>query len=155
MIVALFPAGLATAPLAEIHAKCFPDAWSAQAIAGLLAVSGAFAFAAAGGFVLARVAGDEAEILTLAVLPEARRAGLGSRLVQEAAAHACKLGAAKLFLEVGTHNLAARALYRRLGLVEAGIRKGYYTAGRKDPEDALVLRSDLPLSPLGKTPPAG
>ncbi|MBS0469970.1 MAG: GNAT family N-acetyltransferase [Proteobacteria bacterium] len=155
MSIALFPAGLDTAPLAAIHAQCFPDAWSAKAIADLLTMPGTFAFAAPEGFALARAAGGEAEILTLAVLPEARRYGIGSTLVSEAASHAAKLGAQTLFLEVAAGNLAARTLYRRLGLTETATRKGYYTAGRQTPEDALILSSALPLSPLGKSPPAG
>jgi ribosomal-protein-alanine N-acetyltransferase len=155
MSVALFQHGLDAAPLAAIHMRCFPDPWSAKAIDELLSTPGCFAYAAAEGFVLARAAGCEAEILTLAVLPKARRHGIGTVLVREAARHAHGLGARILFLEVAAGNLAARALYRRLGLTETARRKGYYTAGRESPEDALVLRADLPLSTLGKTPPAG
>lgn len=140
------------APLAAIHARCFPDAWSAKAMAELLATPGTFVFAAADGFVLMRAAGGEAEVLTLAVTPQARRSGIGTALVEAAATHALGLGAQALFLEVGVANLPARALYRRLGFVEAGQRKGYYTATPGKAEDALVLRSDLPLSPLGKSP---
>lgn len=152
MSVLLFHGGLDPSPLAAIHARCFPDAWSAQAIADLLATPGVFAFADADGFILLRAAGGEAEILTLAVAPEVRRAGTGISLVAASASHAHQLGAQALFLEVEVGNLPARALYRRLGFVEAGRRKGYYTAKPGKAEDALVLRSDLPLSPLGKSP---
>ena len=148
----LFHNGLDPAPLAAIHARCFPDAWSAKAMAELLATPGTFVFVAADGFILVRAAGGEAEVLTLAVMPQARRHGIGKALVEEAANHALGLGAQALFLEVGVANLPARALYRRLGFVEAGRRKGYYAATPGKPEDALVLRSDLPLSPLGKSP---
>ena len=152
MSVLLFHNGHDPAPLAAIHARCFPDAWSARTIDDLLATPGTFVFAAASGFILARAAGGEAEVLALAVTPEARRSGIGTALVEAAATHALSLGAQALFLEVGVANLPARALYRRLGFVEAGRRKGYYTATPGKPEDALVLRSDLPLSPLGKRP---
>lgn len=142
--------------LARIHAACFADAWEARALAGLLASPGAFAFLAAdNGFILVRAAGGEAEILTLAVTPEARRHGAGKALVVAAATHAQSLDASALFLEVAVGNDAARALYRRLGFVEAGMRKGYYAARGAEPEDALILRSNLPLSPLGKSPAAG
>jgi len=153
--VALYPHGHDLAPLAAIHAECFADAWSARAIDDLLAMPGAFAFAGDDGFILARAAGGEAEILTLAVSPRSRRSGTGTSLVQAAANHALGLGAQTLYLEVASGNLPARALYRRLGFAEAGQRKGYYTQGRATPEDALVLRSNLPLSPLGKSPPTG
>ncbi len=155
MSVALFHRGRDLEPLAVIHAECFPDPWNARSIDETMAVPGTFAFAGDSGFVLGRVAGGEAEILTLAVALRARRAGTGSQLVRSAARHAFRLGAKALFLEVAAGNLAARDLYRRLGFAEAGLRKGYYTQGRETPEDALVLRSNLPLSPLGKSPPTG
>ena len=133
--------------LAAIHATGFPDPWDAKALADLLATPGTFLFAEAVGFVLARAAAGEAEILTLAVAPSARRHGLATSLLREAASHAQQKGAETLFLEVASGNAAARALYTSLGFTEAGRRKGYYTAGRAVPEDALVLRANLPLPP--------
>ncbi len=155
MSVALHPRGQDLEPLAAIHAECFPDPWSTQDLAELLAAPGTFAFAGDDGFILARTGGGEAEILTLAVSPRARRAGTASRLVQAAAEQAARLGAQILFLEVAAGNAPARALYQRLGFAQVGLRKGYYAEGREKPEDALVLRGNLPLSPLGKSPPTG
>ena len=125
------------APLAALHAACFPDAWDAKAIANLLAAPGAFAFATDDGFVLARVAASEAEILTLAVAPPARGRGLGRALLQ-AAINKARTMAEHMFLEVGADNPAALALYAALGFAKVGHRKGYYQ-GR----DALVLRLSL------------
>ncbi len=125
--------------MAALHALCFPDAWDAAAIASLLATPGAFAFSSHDGFVLARAAGGEAEILTLAVAPPARGRGLGRALLQAAIAKAKALGAETLFLEVGADNPAALALYAGLGFAKVGMRKAYY-----DGRDALVLR--LPLT---------
>ncbi len=138
------------ARLAVLHAACFSDAWDARAIGKLLAAAGAFGFASASGFILVRAATDEAEILTLAVTPTARRNGLGIALVTGAANHAQLLGAAALFLEAAITNAAALALYKRLGFTEVGRRKGYYASRGAKPQDAVVLRSNLPLSPLGK-----
>ncbi len=126
------------APLAALHATSFPDAWDAEAIADLLATPGTFAFHMPDGFVMARVAAGEAEILTLAVVPAARGQGLGRTLLQAAINKAREMGATTMFLEVGADNPAARALYASLGFTKVGDRKGYYQ-GR----DALVLR--LPL----------
>jgi [ribosomal protein S18]-alanine N-acetyltransferase len=151
MTIAPVPRGTDLAPYARLLAQCFPDPWSAQGLADLLATPGTFLFDRDGGFILARAAAGEAEILILAVSPEARQQGAGTALVETAAAHAFGMGARVMFLEVAADNLAAQALYRRLGFVEAGRRKGYYEAGRERPEDALILRSILPLSPLGKT----
>jgi [ribosomal protein S18]-alanine N-acetyltransferase len=129
------------AVLARLHAACFTKGWSEAALHELLESPGIVALVAPCGFVLARAAADEAEILTLAVEPQARRQGLATVLVMRAAEAAAMRGAKTMFLEVATANDAARALYRRLGLREAGRRKAYYGAG----EDALILRADLPL----------
>jgi ribosomal-protein-alanine N-acetyltransferase len=103
-----------------------------------LFAAGAFAFHHDDGFVLARVAGGEAEILTLAVAPAARGGGLGRSLLQAAINKARALQARTMFLEVGTDNPAALALYAGLGFARVGMRKGYYN-GR----DAAVLRLSL------------
>jgi ribosomal-protein-alanine N-acetyltransferase len=130
----------AAACLAALHAAAAPaEAWDAAAFGRLLAMPGAHALATAAGFVLFRLAADEAEILMLAVLPEARRRGLGRRLVEAAAAMAGRRGARAMFLEVAAGNAAARALYAATGFVEVGTRPGYYPDG----EAALVLRRAL------------
>lgn len=135
--------------LALLHAACFAEGWSAQSIAGLLSQPGVVALQARGaGFVLVRVAADEAEIVTICVLPGLRKQGLGRQLMDTAAAHAFSAGATALFLEVAEDNDAARALYAMLGFRAVGKRKGYYT-DRSTSGDALVLRRDLPLEQLG------
>jgi ribosomal-protein-alanine N-acetyltransferase len=128
-----------TAPLAALHATCFPDAWDAASLRTTLAAPGAFAFHDRDGFVVARVASDEAEILTLAVAPGARGKGLGRALLNAAIVEAEQRGARAIFLEVGRDNPAALALYAALRFANVGSRKGYY-GGR----DALVLRLSLP-----------
>jgi tRNA threonylcarbamoyladenosine biosynthesis protein TsaB len=135
--------------LAALHAAAFAHPWNAAALHDLLAGPGVFAFAAPSGFVLARVAGGEAEILTLAVLPSERGKGLGRALMQSAAGHAGTLGAENLFLEVGGENPAALALYTGLGFQRVGSRKGYYDTRSQEPSgsgDALVLKAALPLA---------
>ena len=133
------PATDDAAVLAALHATAFADPWPENGIRDLFATPGVFALMLAEGFILIRTAGDEAEILTLAVDPAARRKGFGRALVRSAAAHAATLGATSLFLEVGVRNDAAQALYRGLGFVDVGRRKAYYAD-----EDAHILR--LPIS---------
>jgi ribosomal-protein-alanine N-acetyltransferase len=128
-----------------LHASAFADAWSKSAICDFLAGPGVFAFCTPDGFILARAAGGEAEILTLAVRPVARGQGLGRALLHAAARHAANLGAEVMFLEVGADNPAALALYAGSEFRSVGQRKGYY-----DGRDALVLRAQLPLSLAGK-----
>jgi ribosomal-protein-alanine N-acetyltransferase len=141
--VALFDPVSDAAPLAALHAACFAQTWDAAAISALLATPGTFAFHDTCGFVLARFAGGEAEILTLAVAPAARGRGLGRELLRAAIIRAQELGAQTMFLEVGADNRRALALYAGLGFVKVGTRKAYYSA-LSGGTDALVLRLSLP-----------
>lgn len=127
------------AALAALHAEAFAAPWDSAAFADLLAQPGVFAVVESDGFILMRQVADEAEILTLAVRPAARRAGLGGRLVGQAAVRSAAAGATRLFLEVAEGNAAARALYARAGFSEVGRRRGYYSRPDGVREDALVL----------------
>ncbi|MGD0142080.1 MAG: tRNA (adenosine(37)-N6)-threonylcarbamoyltransferase complex dimerization subunit type 1 TsaB [Rhizomicrobium sp.] len=136
--------------LASLHALCFAQGWSARSIGQLLGTPGSFALlaesgGAACGFILIRVAADEAEILSIGVAPRARRAGTGRKLVAAASAKAQQTGAATIFLEVARENEAARALYAAAGFGEAGLRQAYYREPGGKAEDALVLKANLPL----------
>lgn len=133
--------------LAALHASAFDAPWSATEFDTLLMQDGVFALAEDGGFILCRMAADETEILTLAVAPRARRAGLGLRLVQAAMRRAAQAGAANAFLEVAVDNAAAVALYAKAGFGKAGLRRGYYARPPGPPVDALVLRCDLNTAP--------
>lgn len=130
------------AHLAALHAPSFHSPWDEAAFADLLGQAGVFATASRDGFILCRVVLDEAEILTLAVLPQARGQGLASRLVASAAEIAGAAGAERLFLEVAEDNAPARALYARAGFAQTGRRKAYYETpdGRTD---ALILVLNL------------
>ncbi len=133
--------------LAVLHAQCFApgERWDEAAFGSVLAMPGGFGGVAgtdAGrpdALALARVAADEAELLTVGVLPAARGRGLAARLLEELAAEAAGLGAARLFLEVSVGNAPALALYRRLGFGEVGRRRQYYPDG----SSALVLMRPL------------
>ena len=125
--------------LAALHAEAFDAPWTTAAFASLLDQPGVFAVREAGGFILCRIVLDEAEILTLAVRPDARRAGLASRLTQAAAGLAAQGGADRIFLEVAEDNTAARALYDGLDFVQTGRRRGYYARADGSTADALLL----------------
>jgi [ribosomal protein S18]-alanine N-acetyltransferase len=128
--------------LAALHALAFPpaQAWSADAFGRLFALPGVFGVIADGeGLALFRAVADEAEILTLAVIPPARRRGLGAALLEAGLAGAAARGAQACFLEVAAGNEAARGLYAAAGFAEVGRRPGYY----EDGADALVLRRAL------------
>ena len=130
------------AAMAAIHRAAFPQrqAWGADAIGLQLAMPGVAGWCHPdGGMILARVAADEMEVLTLAVPPVVRRRGVGRALLETAIAWAKSCGAAVAFLEVAEDNLAARGLYARAGFLPAGRRPRYYPNGA----DALVLRRPL------------
>lgn len=129
--------------LADLHRQAFDSPWDAAAFAALLGQAGVFGVRHANGFILCRVVLDEAEILTLAVRPGARRCGLGARLTRAAAGLAADFGATRLFLEVSEDNAAARGLYAGNGFVEAGRRKGYYARSGVPAADALILGLNL------------
>ncbi len=135
--------------LAELHARAFPnEPWDAPAITRLLENSAVFAILSREqqklqGFVMGWSAADDSEILTLAVAPEARRKGVGASLVTAANVAALVRGASTVHLEVAETNVAARALYKKLGYEEAGRRNAYYM-GEGGAVDALVLKRTLP-----------
>jgi [ribosomal protein S18]-alanine N-acetyltransferase len=134
--------------LEALHAKAFRAAWSAKVLAELIETPGAFAWIAQrldapDGFVLGRVAADEAEIITLAVRPTARRAGVGRALMAAAMACAREAGAARMFLEVAEDNPAGRALYDALGFEQVGVRPHYYDRPDGAFADARILARAL------------
>lgn len=93
------------------------------------------------GYVIARHAAAEGEILNLAVAVPARRRGIGRVLTERALAELAQAGARAAYLEVRESNAAARHLYGRLGFREVGRRVAYY---RRPNEDAVVLRAAIP-----------
>lgn len=132
--------------LAQIHAPLFSPAWDAPTLRSLLDHPGSIALLArtgqpleTAGFVLGRVAADEAEVLTLGVRLDRQRLGLGRRLLEAFCRAARKADARRLYLEVAADNAAAHGLYRRLGFEESGRRKGYYERPGAPAEDAINL----------------
>jgi len=77
---------------------------------------------------------DELQITAVAVTPQRRRAGLGSRVLQGLLSQASQLGASRATLEVSASNKPAAGLYARSGFATAGIRRCYYRNG----DDALI-----------------
>lgn len=119
--------------LAALHRASFDEPWDADALAELLALPGTFGLMAVEesmgapfGFVLLRIAADEAEILTIAVDPHRRERGVGRKLIEAAAVVAVARGAAALFLEVAEDNAPALGLYEGTGFRTVGRRPGYY-----------------------------
>lgn len=135
--------------LAALHAGCFADSWSPQSMVDVLQAPGTFGFVAELpdapliGLALARVAVDDAELLTLGIEPGWRRDGIARRLVVAVMREARTRGAKRLFLEVAEDNRAARALYEAESFRIVGRRRAYYVKLGGPPTDALTMRREL------------
>lgn len=131
------------AAVAEIERRSFSEPWRESTFRRLLEADQARAWTADAGRVVGYVVlwrrGRGAQLGNLAVAPDARRSGIGRRLVRHALRAARTSGAEHLTLEVRESNRAALELYRGLGFRLLGRRDGYY---RSPPEDALVLGVD-------------
>lgn len=125
--------------LAALHLRCFgshPRPWSAPEFEDLLNSPLNFLLTRPQGFLLGRAVAGEAELLTLAVAPEARRQGIASALLGDFALASQARGAGLAFLEVAAGNDAAIALYSRAGWESTGRRRSYYAPGI----DAILMR---------------
>ena len=136
--------------VARMHAELFNPAWDESAILKLLEHPAAAALIATAGatrepagFVIAQLAADEAEILSVGVAAKWQRMGLGRRLIEGLIRAARRAEARRLFLEVSTDNEAALRLYDTLDFRRVGVRPKYYKVDGKDPVDARILALDL------------
>lgn len=140
-----------SAELEDVHMASFHQGWSTEDFRGLLSEPTVFGFLARpegapkrlAGFVLARLVVDEAEILTIAVATASRKLGAGHGLMDAVLRHLHHERAASLFLEVDKSNVAAQALYNRLGFIKVGDRPSYYQHADGTFASALILRRDL------------
>tara|TARA_R110002124_G_scaffold75098_1_gene201537 strand:+ start:1445 stop:1888 length:444 start_codon:yes stop_codon:yes gene_type:complete len=147
--------------MAQVHALCFQPFWSEGEIAAMMHMPTTLGLVAwfgdaVVGMALYRVAADEAELLTIGVVPAQRGRGAGAQILACGEAYAAARGAARLFLEVSTLNTSAKSLYLRAGYSQIGQRRAYYPDG----SDALVLEKALcgdgqtsgsqPITPLSE-----
>lgn len=137
------------ARLARIHAAAFAEGgergWSAAELRDLRARPSARLWAAFEGaeplaFLLCDLVLDEAEILTLATAPEARRRGAARRLLTQAFADLHAEGAGILRLEVAIDNRKALELYRSVSFQEIGFRKGYFLRDIRNLDAKILAR---------------
>jgi ribosomal-protein-alanine N-acetyltransferase len=132
--------------LAAIHKSAFSETgrgWSADELADYLTETHTHLITSPQGFALLRVIADQAELLTIAVHPDAQSRGEGRKLMDDVLKTARQHNADALFLEVAQDNQAARALYNSCGFDRAAFRKNYYKRAGRDAVSALVLRKTL------------
>lgn len=130
--------------LARLHRICFEAGWSEDSLRQSMVTPGAMTLVAErdGGiraFAVLRAVADEAEIITICTAPHWRRKSLAEKLLAAAREMLRGQKISTLHLEVAADNEAARALYRRLGFIETGRRKGYYARDGAAPCDAILM----------------
>jgi [ribosomal protein S18]-alanine N-acetyltransferase len=147
-------AGVASARVLEgLHAAAFyrpgDETWSERAFSDVLNSVGSFCLIATlegtegaepCGFSACRVLAQEAELLSLGVVPSVRRTGVAGLLIEQSIARCRQIGARDLFLEVADDNPGAQRLYRGLGFEQVGIRQNYYHRLNNEHVDARTMR---------------
>lgn len=88
------------------------------------------------GFIGTWIVLDEAHITNIAIHPNYRKQGIGSKLLSEFLDYCKSQGCVAFTLEVRSGNKAAQALYEKHNFRQEGIRKGYYENNK---EDAIIM----------------
>lgn len=130
-------AALHTTSFNRSHERSLENPWGEEDMARFIAGPGTLCLIgltgnmepAPSGLLIARQVANEAAILTIGVVAQCRRLGVGQTLLQHAMTALHTGGAKRLFLEVDETNIAAVALYRALGAAPVGHRRRYYENG--------------------------
>ena len=135
--------------LADLHKACFSKGWGPLEFESFFERAGVFAAIAYHhnkkpvGFVLCWLIEDQCDLLSMGVLEEFRRDGVGLMLLNYAVNNARHMGARYMTLEVNANNSAAQTLYEQQGFEKFSTRKGYYTNADGSRADAVVMRKPL------------
>ena len=97
------------------------------------------------GFIVAETRRRTGHIITIDVVEEARRAGVGSALLHAAEEQLLRAGARAVALETPVNNAAAIRFYRQKGYFVEKTVTGYYS----NQMDALVMAKELARAPVG------
>ncbi|GMA50380.1 ribosomal-protein-alanine acetyltransferase [Alicyclobacillus contaminans] len=133
----------------EVERKSFTAPWSRQAFLAELADNQLARYIVATkddrviGYAGIWLIVDEGHVTNIAVHPDFRGRRLGEMLLRALMAECMQRGIRRMTLEVRVSNTVAQNLYRKLGFVGVGERKGYYTDNN---EDALIMWADLGAS---------
>ena len=140
--------------LVDLEALTFPeDPWTPFMLADELMSPASRYWIAAGddrrhrddvgapiGYGGVKVGGDQADVMTIGVAPQARGRGAGAAILDALLDWARQAGAAEIFLDVRPSNEGAIALYNSRGFVEIGRRPRYF---RNPVEEAVEMRAPL------------
>lgn len=128
--------------MTALHQQCFDAPWTKDDFLSLLSLPTTKGLINETGMIICSVCGEDAEILTLCVLPQHRKKGIATEMIEQMGRYIKKFQVVSLILEVNVNNTAALKLYEKCGFNKIGMRKDYYKtpAGR---QDALVLQKKL------------
>jgi ribosomal-protein-alanine N-acetyltransferase len=101
------------------------------------------------GYIFGWIIFEDLHINNVAVDPDLRRGGIGSRLLEAIFAEARARGVERVLLEVRPSNGNARALYAKFGFEQVAVRPGYY---EDTGEDGIILMARLTASNPSRTP---
>lgn len=132
--------------MAELHAAAFPapDAWSLNAFSELMSLPTTRALGMSEerqlqGMLIVQFVTGEAEILTMATAPIARRRGLAGQLLSELEQRLHPPGLTKWLLDVAADNVGAIAFYEKCGFQVDGRRSNYYKRLEGKRVDAILM----------------
>lgn len=132
--------------LHHIRSQCFHDAWSVDSFQTMLADEKHICLIISDvAYILALKIRPEAELITLAVVPEFQRRGIGEQLLSQLINHLNHQEIHTLHLEVNETLIPARHLYEKMGFQVVGHRPGYYLNSTGIREDAILMRLETPL----------
>ena len=134
------------ADLSAIRAACFDKLWIDSTFAEMLQRPEIVCLIIPDiAYVLAQKILPEAEIITIAVMPDRRRMGIAEKMLREICQIFVGADIHTLHLEVSEKLPAARALYEKIGFVPSGRRPRYYVSSSGETADAILMRLDLPV----------
>ncbi|ETR77996.1 alanine acetyltransferase [Afipia sp. P52-10] len=136
------------AKLSQLHRASFHRGWGQGEFESMLAERNTFADRlmlgrTPIGFIISRIAADEAEILSVAVASARRGKGYSRNLLSHHLGHLAGRGVRRVFLEVEENNQPAVRLYQRAGFRTVGRREQYYRDPTGAKLNALVMQRDL------------
>ena len=131
--------------MSELHSRCMPNYqnWSADYYRTLLNSKNSIFHIEEFGFGFARFSKDEGEIIMIMIDPSFRHKGRGTLLLKKLLDDLKSIGCKKIFLEVGSNNEGAIALYKKNNFEKIGERKGYYSLKTGGKLNAFVFQKVL------------
>lgn len=134
-----------TAALSELDRICFTVPWSKALFDGELQNPNAYYVVATDcakpvGYCGIQTVLDEGDITNIAVLPDYRKSGIASTLLEKITDYAISKDISFITLEVRESNINAIKLYEKFGFELVGKRKNYYPDNR---ETALLMTKQL------------